>query len=357
MQNGNRSLMQTRAVLPLILLAVAVRLIVVSTSLWVAQAPLADLTDLHDGHEYQSVAAALPTPAEMRSLPDTFRRFSPGYPAMIRVLSAVLPMPVAALLVVIAAAAVAVLLLQRLGVDRWTAAVFAVFTPSWLVFSSTAMAEGPFLALALWGFLEWRRNRRPTAALILGAATLVRPVGLLVFLPLWALELRGNSWRDRLRELLAFAALPVAWAVTSFAVWRDPVQQVSSYVQKDLAWPLASVVVHVLDPMRDPLKLAQVVFTLALATAAALILKRRYAATADRADLLWLLWLAAHAVFYLLLPSSWVFECLPRFFITCLPPILVGLGPYLPRRAWFLALISASSVGLSCYWTVRALAG
>jgi hypothetical protein len=346
-----------RTLLALILLAIAARLLVMGASLWLADASISELAILHDGREYQSVAEALPTADRLRELPGSYRRFYPGFPMMIRVLSWIAPMPVAALAIAVAAAVLAVLLFRRLGAEPWTAALLAVFTPSWLVFSSTAMSEGPFLALALWGFLEWRRGRRPLAAIILGASTLVRPVGLLLFLPLWVLEVDRGSWRERLHELIFYAALPFAWALTSMLVWHDPVQQLSSYVDKDLAWPLASVLVHLVDPGRDPLKLAQVVFTLALAAAAAVALIHRYAADRDRETLQWLLWLGAHAAFYLVLPSSWVFECLPRFFVTCLPPILVGITPYLPRRGWFLALVSAASIGVSCYWTVRALSG
>jgi hypothetical protein len=345
------------SLLVLILLAVLPRLLVMGASLWMAGASLEELAILHDGREYQSVAEALPSAERLRELPGSYRRFYPGYPVMVRSLSWLVPMPVAALGIAVAAAALAAVLFRRLGADQWTVVLFAVFTPSWLVFSSTAMSEGPFLALALWGLLEWRRGRRPLAALILGATSLVRPVGLLLFLPLWGIELAAGIRRERVRELLAYAVLPVGWTLISFAVWHDPVQQLSSYVDKDFAWPLASVVVHVIDPGRDPLKLAQVLFTLAIAAVAVVSLIRRYSTSPDRESLQWLLWLGTHTLFYMALPSSWIFECLPRFFTTCLPPILIGIGPLLPRRWWFLALVSAASIGVSCYWTVRALSG
>jgi hypothetical protein len=337
-------------------LASGLRVLWIAALLAIAGASAADLASLHDGRHYLAIAAALDSPSDLRDLPWHVRRLAPGYPLLVRLFDTVLPAATAALLVPAVAAGLAVGLLRALGASPWTAAYFAVFTPSWLVFSSTAMSEAPFLALTLGGVLLWRRERLPWAGLVLGAATLVRPVGAVVFLSLWLLGLRRRGLVPSLPSLLAWSALPAAWALTSWWLWGNPFEQTAAYVDKDLSWPLQSLVLGLGRPWLDPLKAGQVLLALLLASLGGLGLRRRWSATHDPARAEDGAWLASHVGFYLLLPSSWVFECLPRFLVSCLPPILCGLEPWLPRRKSVVAAVGLGSLALSSYWTLRALA-
>jgi hypothetical protein len=336
-------------------LATGLRVLLVAGVLSFTGASAADLASLHDGQHYLAIASALDSPGELRALPGHVRRLAPGYPLLVRLFDLALPLAVAALLVPVLAAGVATWLLRALGASTWTAAYFAVFTPSWLVFSSTAMSEAPFLALTLGGVLLWRRGRGSWAGLALGAATLVRPVGALVFLSLWLLGLRRRGPVLSAPSLLAWSALPVAWALTSWWLWGNPFEQTAAYADKDLSWPLHSMVVGLGQPWHDPLKAGQVLLALLLAALGGLGLRRRWLATRDPARAEDGAWLASHLGFYLLLPSSWVFECLPRFLVSCLPPILCGLEPWLPRRKAAVAAAAMASLALSGYWTLRAL--
>ncbi|HUP25813.1 MAG TPA: glycosyltransferase 87 family protein [Thermoanaerobaculia bacterium] len=336
-------------------LAIGLRVALMAAALGLAGASAAELASLHDGRSYQTIAEALGSAEQLRGLPAEVRRLGPGYPALARAAAVALPLPLAALVVPVLAAGAAVWLLSALGASRWTVAYFAVFTPSWVLFSGTAMSEAPFLALSLAGVLLWRRDRPVWSGLVLGGATLVRPVGALVFASHWLLSRRRRGVRASIPALVAFAVLPGAWAVASWWLWGNPLQQPASYIAKDLSWPLHSLLVGLGQPWHDPLKAGQVVLALGLAFLGAIGLRRRWQATGDPERLAEGAWLVSHVCFYLLLPSSWVFECLPRFLVSCLPPILLGLEPWLPRRRAAVVAAGAGSLALGLIWNLRAL--
>ena len=301
------------------------------------------------------MAASLGSAEAMRQLPPEDRRLAPGYPALIRLAASVLPLPVAALAVAVAGAVVATFLLGLLVGDRWPATWFAVLTPSWIAFTSTAMSEGPFLAFALAGLLLWRRGAAIGAGWLFGASAVIRPVGGVLFLAVWLVARSRAGFRTKLAALAVFAILPVTWALVSAAVWGRPEAQVEAYLHKDLAWPGTSLAAGLARPMGDPLKLSQDLVILAVVLAAGVALWRRWrrGRHVDHGE--WLAWLGAQLGFYLVLPSSWVFECLPRFLVTCLPAVAVALGGRLPRRVWMVAALAALGVAISLWWNLRAL--
>jgi hypothetical protein len=339
-----------------------VRILLIAAAVSIADTDLVELAALHDGEHYQRFAEALRSPEGLADLEPVTRRLAPGYPVVIAAVSLLVPMPVAALLVSILAAGGAVLFFGQSGARRSTVALFAVFTPSWLVFSSTAMSEGLFLALVLAGVVLWRRQEaeartgaRAGAALLLAAATLVRPVGALVFAPLFLVSLRPAPMRSSVATLAAYALPLLAWAAFATVLWGSPVVFAHAYLDKDFALPFASLVEGLARPHLDLLKTGQVLFVLALAVGSLVGLVRAWRARRDRRRLEDAGWLASHLSFYLFLPSAWVFECLPRFLVSCLPPTLVGLDRWLPRRVLAVSAIGAVSWLVCLYWTVRAL--
>ena len=257
-------------------------------------------------------------------------------------------------------------------------AAFAVLTPSWVAFTSTAMAEGAFTALALAGLLAWRGEpggeraglrHGAAAGLAFGAATLVRPVGAVLFVTLWWVRWRqGRVSRGRAPaaavSAAAFAVLPAAWVGASLFADGGAPDQIDTYLHKDAALPLVHLLSGLARPWADPLKWMQVVFVLGLVGAALVILGRRGSRRfAPPRVAEWRAWLGSQALFHLLLPSSWVFEALPRFLVPALPGVAAALDCRLPaagrRRRWLavglVTLLAVGSAGVSVWWNLRAL--
>ncbi len=108
--------------------------------------------------------------------------FFPLYPWLVRGLSWVLPLPVAALVVANVAALTALALLYRLAailsgdeVARRTVWVLLLFPSSF--FLSAAYSESTYLVCAIGAVLAWRSGRHGWAALAAIGAVLARPVG------------------------------------------------------------------------------------------------------------------------------------------------------------------------------------
>ncbi|MCX7048113.1 MAG: hypothetical protein NTX50_21840 [Candidatus Sumerlaeota bacterium] len=347
----------TRHLVILIVLAVGVRIAVIGGSLMWARQDASHYAALHDGAEYQAIACGLFSPAALRDLQRETQRLSPGYPAAIRIASALLPASIAALAISVLAAAAAVLLFYLLTRDVWLAAYFAVFTPSWLLFSSVAMSEGLFLALALTGFYLWRKNRPLAAALTLGILTLVRPAGVFVFAAIWLAQMSGpNRSAKRLAGMAAIYALaPLIWLAASALIWQTPFRQLDAYWQKDFAPPFLAIVRELFSFEGERPKQVLTAFTILTNAAAIILLLRQYRdnKTAGRAreeTLAWLLWIGWIALFILTLPSSWAYRCLDRFFVACLPAMMIGLAPFFPRRWWAVAAMAAVGVAICLYW-------
>jgi len=235
----------------------------------------------------------------------------------------------------------------------WLTAYFAVFTPSWLLFSSLAMSEGMFLALALAGFALWRKERTGLGAFVFGLLTLVRPVGVLIFAACWLVTLLGPRRRRCWLMAAVFLIAPVAWLIAADAIWGDPLRQLSAYVAKDFSTPLVPLLSQTLSPEIGFLKKALVWFTLLTNGAAIWLLFRRFVSDHSDENLAWLLWAALMAVFFLALPSNWAFGSLDRFFVASLPPMMVGLRRYFPRAVWPLAVLTIASVAVCLYWNVH----
>jgi hypothetical protein len=210
--------------------------------------------------------------------------FFPGYPALVAALGALLGgrLVLAAHLVSVVACVVALAGLQRLaglaglaaapglaaarGTDpedlhRRTVLVTVVFPTAF--FLVAPYAEAVFLATAVWGLVLAARRRPWLAALLVLAATLTRPVGALLVVPLVLGVVRGTTV-DRAastRRLLVERLVPAAGAGVALAAlglhgwarWGDPLAVVNaqSAWQRDLTAPWDSAVWAVRFALED----------------------------------------------------------------------------------------------------------
>lgn len=214
--------------------------------------------------------------------------FFPGYPVVVAGLGALLGgrLVLAAQLVSLLACAVALAGLQRLagliggtdraapeagsapgpggaadGLQRRTVLVTVVFPTAF--FLVAPYAEALFLALAVWGLVLAARRRPWAAALLVLAATLTRPVGALLVVPLLLGVVRATAV-DRpaaARRWLVERLVPAGGAGVALAAlgtygwsrWGDPLAVVhaQSAWQRDLTAPWNSVVWAVRFALED----------------------------------------------------------------------------------------------------------
>ena len=153
--------------------------------------------------------------------------FSPGYPAAIALVHAVVPFvgyTFAGFLVSNAAFFASLVLLYRLTSAlfderfAWRAAAVFAFFPS-AFYASAVYAEALFLAAALGTFLLAHRGRWLTAGALASLAAVTRPTGL-VLLGALGLAVLLALHRDRRLPWTGFAAMPVAAALpAAFALY------------------------------------------------------------------------------------------------------------------------------------------
>lgn len=175
-----------------------------------------------DAHEYTDLAATLAREGRFGHTEiGGARRWmvylrTPGYPALLA-LSAPLGKH-GFLLVNLGALWLLTLAGLRLA-RRWrlarpgAIAALVATTPGLLTLATMPMTDLTFAALVWWAVVFVCERRLVPAALLLSAATLVRPVGVLLFVPfaLWCL-LRRDRWTQVVLFLLLANAFQVGWA-------------------------------------------------------------------------------------------------------------------------------------------------
>jgi hypothetical protein len=151
--------------------------------------------------------------------------FLPLYPALIRVLSPFLGPVGAGIAISNICLLLSLILLERLvrievgdagGEDAGLAACAALLLFPSSLFLSAVYAESLFLALSIGVFLSARTGRFVTASALGGLATLTRPFGVLLVLPLlwewWSQrsDRDGDGSRPGIRDGLSILLLPLA---------------------------------------------------------------------------------------------------------------------------------------------------
>ena len=151
----------------------------------------------------------------------TFR--PPGYPLLIALCGASVPV----LLVVQALLGGLTVFLAGLLALRWfgraagiaAAALCAIDIPS-LFYSGLVMSEALFAALVLAALAAFMLRRCTWSGLALGFAALVRPVGLVLFVPFVVALLCRREWKRAVLFALLFALLPVAWVARNAVLFH-----------------------------------------------------------------------------------------------------------------------------------------
>jgi hypothetical protein len=116
------------------------------------------------------------------------------------------------------AAAAAVLFHELLRAERlvaaplWTAILFCLLPPRWLVYHAVGASEPLFLCLVFGAFLALRRERTGLVVLLIGLASLTRIVGVLLVPVFGLIHAERGQWRRGLAMGLALLPLLALFA-------------------------------------------------------------------------------------------------------------------------------------------------
>lgn len=302
---------------------------------------------LHDGWEYLRLARAFAQGGVAGLPPATLRLFW-GYPLLIDACGMGRAYILPGLAISILCGAACGPLASRLGRDRRLAWWMLCATPSWLIYSSTVMSDGLALILTLAALTLTVQRRWALAGIAAGLAFCVRPVGALLFLPLAIEAFAAGGRRALFRALAAGLPLPIVYLLANRLVLGDALQAVRQYSAQDFAWPLSSLLGARRNPNMSAVWIAYQSGVLAVTWLGAAGLWRRVRGGEGWMRPL-LAWHLLGALFYLLLPSSWAFQGLDRFYLAVWPTTLIGLAPWLPRRrAFHVGLVSL--LGVVSFW-------
>lgn len=153
--------------------------------------------------------------------PHTFR--TPGYPLLIAAVGSNIP-----LLVVLQSifGGIGVLLLGVTGcrlagrLAGTTAAALLTVDVSGLLHAGMVMSEPLFSLLLVAGLALYLSRHRHAAALLFGAAVLVRPVGAILLLPFSLHLIAERRWKTLVVFVLVFSLAPAGWIARNFWHYR-----------------------------------------------------------------------------------------------------------------------------------------
>jgi hypothetical protein len=195
-----------------------------------------------------------------RNLPQDTSGFFPLYPGLVRAVSALTRSSVIGALLVSNLALLGFLFLlhrwasERHGEEAGRGAVVAACVFPTSLFLSAPYSESLFLLLALGAVLAARHQRHLLAGVLAAAASLARPVGLLLALPLaWGAADRATPARTRMLRLASALGAPAGLALfAGFCHLRfgDPLAFLARQERwrGGLAWPWTFLVEYVQGP-------------------------------------------------------------------------------------------------------------
>lgn len=328
---------------------------VIAVACLIAGISLSQFALMHDGWEYMRLARAMAHGGIEQLDPATLRLY-PGYPLLIALLGAGRAYVLPGLLISILCGSACGPAAARLGCDRRIAWWMLALTPSWLLYSSALMSDSLALLLTVSALTLMARRSYAWAGLIAGIAFWVRPVSVFLFVPLLLEAAASGGGRAMLRALAAGAPFPLLYLISSRLVLGSAIRSVHQYTFQDYAAPLSSLLNAAHNPNLSRSIIAYEFAVLALTWIGAFGLWRRVRSGEPEFRPL-LIWHIIAALFYLLLPSSWAFQALDRFYLAVWPTTLIGIAPWLPpgRRLniSIVVVLGICSIVLAVRWLVN----
>lgn len=299
---------------------------------------LADFARLRDGGSYLRYAETL-SGGDMTSLDLWTRRVFPGLPMLLNAASLLgVPIALAGLLMSWGAAGATSVLGALVFRDLRIGWTLAVFTPSYLLYSSVVMTEPTCLAFSLAGLYLVLRGRAVASGLAFGVAGLVRPIAALVLLGYMAYAAVHRQWT----RLAACGAVSLFVVLAGYAyvgyrtgTFGESFVAYQRYAHGQLwTWPFETLI---LTPFRLPIPVWKTVYnwlTAAMVLAGLTLTVRECRSTGWRASEnpgLWAaVWLWGTSVYVFALSPGWAFDEFHRYVLTALPPNVYFLRHMLP---------------------------
>jgi len=336
-------------------LAVAVRLFLIIAAMAKAGISFKEYCLLHDGWEYMRLCLAFSGAGFSHIGGETLRLY-PGYPILMMLMGGFRFPEVAGIGISVISAGASSLLIRGLDERKSLPFFMALVHPSWLVFSATLMSEGLSVALTLGALVLLMRKEWRWSALTAGASFVVRPVGIFLVAIVVYCYYRENRGRGSGKIFIAGLCLPAVYMISYWLLFGELMQSIHSYSVKDFAYPVVSIARNMLSPNTAVILKLFVILSIAFGLVGTAGLYERFR-RGERLFLPLFLWNAAVFLFYLLLPSSWTFRCIDRFYLSLYPTSLVGLAPWFPRNKGVmnaaLILLSVISFFIALRWLVH----
>jgi hypothetical protein len=336
--------------------AIALRVVFAAATMVATGLSLSDCANLRDGPSFIRIAAALQ--GEGQGLVSFDRRVFLGYPfAMAALGSMGLSLPAAGLLLSWVGTGVAAAASGALFRSRSVGWATAALLPSHVMYSSLVMSEALLLALCAGGLLAAERGRSVLGGVLLGCATVVRPVAVFAMLG-YALA----SWRwpasRRAPVVLGVGVLVATIGYVFASQWSgDALVNVRQYNRvfhgRVFGWPFEALI---FTPLQRPIpawKMMYVYAHAALVVSGCALLGRALRRGGSTIDWLAGGWLIGNTVFALCVGKFGGFQEFHRYILPALPALFWAHRGLLPRTSTGWATCIAVSVALAGFGVIR----
>lgn len=326
-----------------------------------------------DSSSYLELAEAFQA-GEWRDLSLAARRFWPGFPLAIALVSGLMHIPTlpAAVLVSVFASSASSYLVARVHGTR-VAILFTFLPPDWLFYGSLVYSEALATSLVwLSIFLISRTLRYDLAIGVAALAALVRPQGAFLLVALVIQGFRDRRMRGVVLGGIVAALLAALWFLYLFLKTGEPFSTLTGY--SDIGqWkgfpvtlPFASIVHELVTSRVVWIRKIYLVVLWGVTVSAAIGGFRRFMSAADRENGSGIgsggeaggvsagsvlgvesLFLSIFIAYFAIENSPWGFTAFSRFVIPVSPVILAAFEQHLPRRKWGYLVAWSASVALA----------